>query len=143
MGTSWREGQADASFAKTIGKKYHTMLGVHTYWYQQPIDNNGDNFTDLTLQKRVSIFNKWSVDRPFSRIASMGLRYYLEDRWGGEMDWNKSHRGTDIKYGESIYTQRVGMDRAVPVADGVTAGVSMVLQLSRPKFILRHHAVYG
>lgn len=107
MGTSWREGQADASFAKTIGKKYHTMLGVHSYWYQQPIDNNGDNFTDLTLQKRVSIFNKWSVDRPFSRIASMGLRYYLEDRWGGEMDWNKSHRGTDIKYGESIYTQRV------------------------------------
>jgi outer membrane receptor for ferrienterochelin and colicins len=107
MGTSWREGQADASFAKTIGKKYHTMVGVHGYWYQQPIDNNGDNFTDLTLQKRVSIFNKWSVDRPSSRVASMGLRYYLEDRWGGEMDWNKSYRGTDIKYGESIYTQRL------------------------------------
>lgn len=107
MGTSWSEGQADASFAKTIGKKYHTMVGVHSYWYQRPIDKNGDNFTDLTLQKRISIFNKWSIDRPEARIASMGLRYYLEDRWGGEMDWNKSYRGTDIKYGESIYTQRV------------------------------------
>lgn len=107
MGTSWREGQADASFAGTLGRKYHAMVGIHSYWYQQARDDNADFFTDLPLQKRVSLFTKWSVDRPENKIASMGLRYYLEDRWGGELNWNKTYRGTDQRYGESIYTQRI------------------------------------
>jgi outer membrane receptor for ferrienterochelin and colicins len=29
-----------------------------------------------------------------------------EDRWGGETTWNKSFRGGDSIYGESIYTKR-------------------------------------
>ena len=29
-----------------------------------------------------------------------------EDRWGGEMNWNKEFRGGDSIYGESIYTKR-------------------------------------
>jgi outer membrane receptor for ferrienterochelin and colicins len=29
-----------------------------------------------------------------------------EDRWGGETNWNKSFRGGDQVYGESIYTKR-------------------------------------
>jgi outer membrane receptor for ferrienterochelin and colicins len=107
MATSWNEFQADASVAGKLGKKFHGMLGLHSYWYQDPRDMNGDRFTDLTQQKRISLFTKWSAERPGGRVASMGFRYYLEDRWGGEVDWNRSYRGTDIKYGESIYTQRL------------------------------------
>ena len=33
-------------------------------------------------------------------------RYVYEDRWGGELDWQRKYRGTDVKYGESIYTNR-------------------------------------
>src|SRR5690606_23173046 len=29
------------------------------------------------------------------------------DRWGGELQWNSRHRGSDEIYGESIYTNRV------------------------------------
>ncbi len=29
-----------------------------------------------------------------------------EDRWGGDMRWNKTFRGGDSLYGESIYTNR-------------------------------------
>jgi outer membrane receptor for ferrienterochelin and colicins len=36
----------------------------------------------------------------------MGLRYFYEDRWGGDTRWNKSFRGGDSIYGESIYTKR-------------------------------------
>ena len=39
-------------------------------------------------------------------MASFALRYLYEDRFGGEMQWNKSHRGGDEVYGESIYTNR-------------------------------------
>ena len=51
------------------------------------IENNGDNFTDKTLNKRVSIFQKWSFKRKQNRLFTLGSRYYHEDRWGGEMHW--------------------------------------------------------
>lgn len=36
----------------------------------------------------------------------MAGRYFYEDRWGGEMQWRKKHRGGSEVYGESIYTSR-------------------------------------
>jgi outer membrane receptor for ferrienterochelin and colicins len=61
----------------------------------------------MTLQKRFSLFNKWSFVRKDDRVADIGLRLYRENRWGGDMDWNKSFRGGDSLYGESIYTNRL------------------------------------
>ena len=37
----------------------------------------------------------------------MAFRYFYEDRWGGEMNWNSDFRGGDEVYGESIYTSRI------------------------------------
>ncbi|MGZ5255815.1 MAG: TonB-dependent receptor plug domain-containing protein, partial [Flavitalea sp.] len=42
----------------------------------------------------------------FNRQFSVAARYFHENRWGGEMNWNKSFRGGDSLYGESIYTKR-------------------------------------
>src|SRR5690606_9566104 len=72
----------------------------------QPIDNNKDNFTDITLQNRISIFNKWSFKRKEDRLFSFAARYVYEDRWGGELNWTKKYRGSEEVYGESIYTKR-------------------------------------
>jgi outer membrane receptor for ferrienterochelin and colicins len=36
----------------------------------------------------------------------LAARYLKENRWGGDLNWNNSYRGTDIIYGESIYTNR-------------------------------------
>ena len=70
------------------------------------IDNNDDGITDLTLQDRISIFNKWSFDRKKNRLFTIAGRYMYEDRWGGELDWTPEFRGGDSIYGESIYTSR-------------------------------------
>ena len=70
------------------------------------MDNNHDNFTDVTLQERISIFNKWNFIRKENKLFTLAGRFFYEDRWGGEMNWNKSYRGTDQVYGESIYTSR-------------------------------------
>jgi len=43
---------------------------------------------------------------PDNKTASLAARYYYEDRWGGDMTWNKSYRGGNDIYGESIYTSR-------------------------------------
>lgn len=103
--TTWGEVSADAAI-KWKANKSTSLLGLNYYNFQNKIDKNKDNFTDLTLQNRISIFNKWSFDRKDNKQASIAARYVYEDRWGGEMNWNKSYRGSDQVYGESIYTNR-------------------------------------
>ncbi|WP_346236696.1 TonB-dependent receptor [Niabella insulamsoli] len=104
--TSWKELNVDLSAKLRAGKKATSLLGVNYFNYQHPIDNNQDHFTDVTLQHRVSVFNKWDVERPENRIFSLAGRYVYEDRWGGEMNWSARYRGGDEVYGESIYTSR-------------------------------------
>lgn len=104
--TAWRDYNVDLSVKLSAGPKVSSLIGVNYFNYQNPMDNNKDGFTDLTLQNRISIFNKWSFARKNNKQATVAARYYYEDRWGGEMTWNRSFRGGDAVYGESIYTKR-------------------------------------
>lgn len=107
MASGWGELNADLGFKTTVGGKAHSLLGVNYFRYQNPIDNNGDGFTDLTFQDRISLFNKWSFDRPEGRVFTLAGRYVYEDRFGGQLGWARAlHRGGDEVYGESIYTNR-------------------------------------
>ncbi|HLV41972.1 MAG TPA: TonB-dependent receptor plug domain-containing protein [Brumimicrobium sp.] len=106
FGNSWGEINADLGYRANLGKKVSTLIGVNYFNYSNPIDNNGDGFTDLTLQDRFSIFNKWNFKRPEGRIFSLAGRYVYEDRWGGDMNWTPEYRGRDEIYAESIYTSR-------------------------------------
>lgn len=103
--TSWLEVNTDVSTKFSV-KNATSILGINYFNYANPIDNNGDNFTDATLQDRIAFFNKWSFKRKENREASVALRYIYEDRWGGEMQWEPKFRGGDSIYGESIYTSR-------------------------------------
>ncbi|MGB0881508.1 MAG: TonB-dependent receptor [Vicingaceae bacterium] len=106
FGTTWGEVNTDLGIMFKPSKKITSSLGVSYFNYSNPIDNNGDNFTDVTLQDRISVFNKWSFKRKEAREFSMAFRYIYEDRWGGEMQWTPEFRGGDSIYGESIYTSR-------------------------------------
>ncbi len=86
---------------------WSSLLGVNTFHFSTPSDINDDNFTDVTLQKRISVFNKWSYNRKDTLPLQIALRYLYEDRWGGEMQWSAEWRGSDSIYGESVYTARV------------------------------------
>jgi len=104
--TSWAETNLDLAGKFNIRKKTQSYLGVNYYNYLVPIDKNKDNFTDVTLQNRVSVFNKWSFQRKQNREFSIAARYVYENRWGGDMNWTKEFRGGDSLYAESIYTKR-------------------------------------
>ena len=106
LGSSWGEINTDISFRYGVSKKIEGILGVNYFNYQNRIDNNKDGFTDLTLQNRVSVFNKINIDRKDNKVFTIAGRYVYEDRWGGEIDWERKFRGSNIKYGESIYTNR-------------------------------------
>ena len=104
--TGWGEVNLDIGFNTRVGKKANLLFGVNYFNYNNPIDNNGDNFTDLTLQNRISVFQKWNFKRKENRVLSLAGRVFYEDRWGGEMQWNSNFRGGNEIYGESIYTKR-------------------------------------
>lgn len=104
--TSWNEFNADISSKLFVSNNSQTLIGVNLYNYSHPVDNNNDNFTDVTLQKRISLFNKWNFERKQQRTLTFAGRFVYEDRWGGEMNWSKKFRGRTEVYGESIYTRR-------------------------------------
>ena len=106
FGTSWGEINFDLGVKANVGKNATVLVGANYFKYNQLIDNNNDNFTDLTNQDRISLFQKWNFKRRNKRNFSIAGRYFYEDRWGGELQWNKSFRGGDEVYGESIYTSR-------------------------------------
>jgi len=101
--SDWGELNTDLGYKYKLTNQSTPLLGVNYFNYSNPIDNNGDGFTDLTLQDRVSIFNKFDIGKKLS----LATRYVYEDRWGGQIDWNSSYRGGDQIYGESIYTSRI------------------------------------
>lgn len=104
--TSWAEVNTDIGLKFTVKPKLDVLSGINYFNYQVPIDKNKDNFTDITLQHRVSLFQKWSLARSFNRRLTLSARYVYEDRWGGEMNWTRANRGGQDVYGESIYTSR-------------------------------------
>ena len=100
--SSWGEVNTDLAYKYSLSKKTTGLLGVNYFNYSYPIDKNEDGFTDLTMQNRISIFNKFNHVNKFS----IATRFVYEDRWGGQINWLPIYRGGDTVYGESIYTRR-------------------------------------
>lgn len=98
--TDWGEFNLDTSLNYYKGS-VRGLLGINTFYNNQPIDHNNDGFTDLVLQNRWSIFNKIAANR-----HTLALRYIYEDRWGGAINWLPIHRLGEEVYGEQIRTRR-------------------------------------
>ncbi len=104
---SHQELKTNFAITPRIGKRVFTTLSGDYYFNDLRIDNNGDNFTDIPLNNRLSVFNKWQINNKKDQtVFSLAGRYYNEDRFGGVMDWEKSDRGSSTVYGESIKTER-------------------------------------
>ena len=110
--TSWLETNVDLGYRTGFGKranglkKVDILTSLNYFNYSTPLDLNNDNFTDITLQHRISVFQKWKINRKSGKNFSIAGRYLNEDRWGGEMNWSNEFRGGDSIYGESIKTER-------------------------------------
>lgn len=115
FGTSYQEFNGEISTKYKLGKNVSGLLSGSYFHFDKKWDINGDNFTDVTLQKRAAVFNKLAFLHKSGRQSSLAFRYYYENRWGGEMNWNESFRGGDSIYGESIYTHRFELIGSSPI----------------------------
>lgn len=125
FGTSWKELSTDVGIKLKVGEA-SALFGVNYFNFNTPTDHNADGFTDMTLQNRVSVFNKWTFSRGQSREASVAARVFFEDRWGGETRWTRANRGGDEVYGESINTKRFELigSYQLPVSEHITVRYS-------------------
>lgn len=115
FGSTLAELNSDLSFLNRLGKKSSVLTGISYFHFNDRIDRNHDGFTDMTLQKRLALFQRFNVKLMEEKNALIGIRYVYEDRWGGEMNWEPAFRGGDSIYGESIFTNRVELIGKYPL----------------------------
>ena len=104
--TSYLENNIDLGAKFSMGKKAIALFGLNYFKYGNRVDNDKDNFTDVTLSDRISLFQKWTFARKDNRLFTLAARGVYEDRFGGDMRWERKYRGGNQIYGESIYTKR-------------------------------------
>lgn len=128
LSTTWGEYNVDVGFKVNAGRKAMALTGINYFNYQNVVDHNHDHFSDVTLQHRISVFQKWNFEREEKRSFSLAGRYMYEDRWGGDIRWNRSYRGGDKIYGESIYTSRAELlgNYQLPVKENVMFSFSLI-----------------
>lgn len=124
--TGWGEYNLDVGAKFKLGKTGSALLGINYFNFGEAIDNNGDNFTDMALQERISIFQKMDFARASGKSFSIAGRFFREDRWGGELGWGPEFRGGTEIYGESIFTKRweVTGKYQLPMEENVSLSVS-------------------
>jgi outer membrane receptor for ferrienterochelin and colicins len=122
--TSVGEYNLDLAARMKVSSNISSLVGINYFSYQQRRDINNDNFTDVTLQKRISVFNKWGIKHGSDLRSSFALRYVNENRWGGELQWKPEFKGTDSVYGETINTNRVELIGTVALSKNMYADVS-------------------
>ena len=107
LSTGSGEITADIGISSKIGGHVNSLTGMHGYFFDRLIDQNSDGFTDMAPTQRLSVFQK--LDFKTGRLAGLTWmgRAMLDERWGGQLNWEPIHRGTEIVYGEAIDTRRV------------------------------------
>ena len=102
------ENKVSLAWSPKVGKKVFTTISADYLYNQKRLDFNNDNFTDIPLNNRISVFNKWVFkNNKDEKVLKMAARYYWEDRFGGTLQWDDNYLGSDSVYGEHVSTNRV------------------------------------
>lgn len=115
FGTTHGEYNLDFAYSPRLSKNVSTTFSTNLFSNQQRLDYNNDNFTDIPLNDRMTLLNKWDFKLKNDQVARMSMRYYTENRFGGEMQWNPQFKGNDSIYGEYIDTKRWEMIGMLPL----------------------------
>lgn len=107
-------GDRTMDIGTSFGKgKDQFLFSTNLFDYRNSTDHNADGFTDIPLASRITLFGKWQHTGKWEH--SNAIRLYGEERFGGEMGWQREHAGGNEVYGEYIETRRLeltGMDRS-------------------------------
>lgn len=97
------ERHVNANTAHRIGRRgrWSTLLAAHIVQPAGSFDRDEDTFLDLPMLRRYMVYNRWKYgdDRMRGLHAHIGLRYWNEERIGGQTAYTE---GNDKAYGQSV-----------------------------------------
>ena len=103
--TSFDESQVNVGLSAS-GESADALLSGTVLHNDRFLDENGDGFSDVTLDTRVALFAKGRILRDRRPFLEGSAKFYWEDRFGGVDGWTEDDLGSDRVYGESIRTTR-------------------------------------
>lgn len=107
--------ELNADAAKKINDRLSTMVLAHVSRFQNPMDQNGDNFMDLPLVTTYNIMNRWDYMIPERYTSRFGVKYLDEQRTGGFVGFKPDSFTRDTigidngtkTYGLNVHTRRL------------------------------------
>ncbi|MGC6428942.1 MAG: TonB-dependent receptor [Flavobacteriales bacterium] len=106
FGTSHLEKNVDFSIVPKL-EKSNILFSGNIFSMNNFVDDNNDQFSDVPMSDRYSLFNRWSFNRKNEKLLSFSAKYYNENRKGGVQNYSHDIRGSSLIYGESIFTNRL------------------------------------
>jgi copper chaperone CopZ len=104
-------GKTDLNLNLTqkLSNKWSSALLLHDdFLHNNQVDMNGDGFLDLPNGNQLSIVNRYKYDDSKGVLAQMGIKYFNDDRTGGQLGFTPSMRGMlNGLYGLGIKNERV------------------------------------
>lgn len=101
---SFGEKQFNA-FTTLKHKKVKNLLAIHAVLPANEIDRDDDQFLDLPLLRRISVYNRthWGDPGEDKWSSSLGIRWVGERRIGGQRGFEDDRdKGSDQIYGQAI-----------------------------------------
>lgn len=103
--SSQSEFSNEFAYKWKMSKNTHALLSLSLFNFNKKLDMNNDLFTDIPIQNRISLFNKYLFENDQSEF-NIAYRLLRENRWGGQLNWTEEFRSGDSVYGETIQTNR-------------------------------------
>jgi len=108
-GNSLAKYDANLNLATSLGKKWSTVLMLHTNQLHNRVDRNKDGFMDLSLGSQYNIYNKWKYQHG-PVVSEFGINALREERVGGQMQYNADLPQTQQPYyGTESLTDRISV----------------------------------
>jgi copper chaperone CopZ/outer membrane cobalamin receptor len=96
----------NVNLAQQIGNKWSTGLLFHDDFLYNVVDENKDGFRDQPTGNLLSMINRWNYEDQKGMMVQFGVKALLDDKTGGENDFNKSMKFSNSSYGVNIKTRR-------------------------------------
>jgi hypothetical protein len=94
------------NLSQKLGAKWSTALLLHDDFLNNKTDFNNDNFRDLPTGNLFSAVNRWKYDNNTGFMLQFGAKALIDEKIGGEMNYDETHKLTDHMYGIGINTKR-------------------------------------
>lgn len=105
---SFFEKQFNANYTFKTGD-WSNITSLHVTQPADKFDRDKDNFLDVPLIERYSLFHKWTYgdEHQLGWNSKISLRYLQENREGGQMNYDaKTDKGSSTVYGQSVQTSQ-------------------------------------